>query len=187
MRRVAADDEAALAMLLERHWPALVQYAFRLLGRWEAAEDAAQHAFVRLWANRVRWADGNAPALLHRVARNAALDVLRSPRLKAPRHDLDTLVEPRQPDDDAALTEIALAARDAVDALPARRREIFLLARESDLSYAEIAEVTGLARQSVANQMSLALRDLRTALAAHLPAGVARPENSRRKEGPDAG
>ncbi len=172
LRDLAANDAAAMEALLERHWQPLVRYAFRLLGRWDAAEDVAQRAFVRLWANRARWSGGSASALLHRIARNDALDALRSPRERAPRSEPAELVEPRAADAELHLRRLAAAARDAIQALPARRREVFLLARESGLSYAQIAEVTGLARQSVANQMSLALRDLRMALAPFLEGGT---------------
>ena len=168
MRRLAGGDETALAALLERHWARLVRYAFRLLGRWDAAEDAAQHAFVRLWAERRRWRGGAPSALLHRIARNAALDVLRSPRTRSVRVEAEELIDSARPDSDAEADELAEAAAAAIDALPSRRREIFLLARESGLGYAEIAEVTGLARQTVANQMSLALRDLRASLRPYL-------------------
>ena len=42
------------------------------------------------------------------------------------------------------------------------------LAREEGLTYAEIAGVMGVSPQTVANQMSLALADLRRALEPHL-------------------
>ena len=48
--------------------------------------------------------------------------------------------------------------------MPRRRREVFRLARERGFSYSEIAEITQLSRQTVANHMSLALSDLRVVL-----------------------
>ena len=62
------------------------------------------------------------------------------------------------------------AVAKAVSDLPPRRREIFKLVRESGFSYAEIAEIMKISRQTVANHMSLALSDLRVMLRPFLPA-----------------
>ena len=56
----------------------------------------------------------------------------------------------------------------ALAALPHRRREIFTLSRFHGLTYHEIAETLGISRQTVANQMSTALAELRTSLSRHL-------------------
>ena len=87
MRRLQAGDEQAMQALLAQHWTNVVSYAFGLLGSWDTAEDVAQDAFVRLWARREKWSEGSPGALLHRIARNAALDVLKSPRHAAPGGD----------------------------------------------------------------------------------------------------
>lgn len=151
----------------------MVSYAFGLLGSWDKAEDVAQDAFVRLWARRGKWSDGSSGALLHRIARNAALDVLKSPRHSASHEDPDTLTSEGAPDRDVELSELEQAVAVAIEALPARRREVFKLVRESGLSYGEIAEVMNLSRQTVANHMSLALGDLRVLLRPFLPGPAA--------------
>ena len=146
-----------------------MSYAFGLLGSWDKAEDVAQDAFVRVWARREKWSAGSPGALLHRIARNAALDVLKSPRHAAPREDPDVLASDDTPDLDAELAEQDQAVAKAILELPPRRREIFKLVRDSGFSYAEIAEIMGISRQTVANHMSLALSDLRVLLRPFLP------------------
>ncbi len=76
MRRLQAGDEQAMSALLAQYWTPVVRYVFGLLGSWDKAEDVAQDAFVRLWAGRKKWTSGSLGALVHRIARNAALDVL---------------------------------------------------------------------------------------------------------------
>jgi RNA polymerase sigma-70 factor (ECF subfamily) len=51
-----------------------------------------------------------------------------------------------------------------VDTLPERRRAIFVLYRKHGLSYKEIAEVMGIARKTVENQMGKSLQFLREKL-----------------------
>ncbi len=169
MSRLAAGDEQAMADLLDRHWTPLVRYAFGLLQSWDRAEDVAQEAFARLWANRNRWSESSANALLHRIARNAALDILKSARYSARREDPETLTAEGQPDWDVECAELDQAVVRAVEQLPPRRREVFKLARESGFSYAQISEVMGVTQRTVANQMSLALSDLRVLLHPYLP------------------
>jgi RNA polymerase sigma-70 factor (ECF subfamily) len=80
------------------------------------------------------------------------------------REDPDTLASVDTPDRDVELSELNQAVAKAVRELPPRCREVFKLARESGFSYAEIAEIMGLSRQTVANHLSLALSDLRVML-----------------------
>lgn len=58
----------------------------------------------------------------------------------------------------------------AIDGLPARCRVIFVLSRFEELSYKEIAEHLDISPKTVENQIAKALRLLREALAAYLPA-----------------
>ena len=77
MRRLQAGDEQAMSVLLAEHWTSVVNYAFGFVGSWDKAEDVAQDAFVRVWEGRKKWSRGSLGALVHRIARNAALDVLK--------------------------------------------------------------------------------------------------------------
>jgi RNA polymerase sigma-70 factor (ECF subfamily) len=52
-----------------------------------------------------------------------------------------------------------------VEALPPRCRQAFLLRRQHGLSYAEIAQVMGIAPKTVEVQIGAALRTLRARLA----------------------
>ena len=100
---------------------------------------------------------------------NAALDVLNSPRHAARRADPDTLACQDAPDREVELSDLDEAVAKAIRDLPPRRREIFKLMRESGFSYAEIAEIMKISKQTVANHMSLALSDLRVMLRPFLP------------------
>ncbi len=165
-----------MSALLAQHWTPVVRYVFGMLGSWDRAEDVAQDAFVRLWAGRKKWSSGSLGALVHRIARNAALDVLKSPRHAAQHEDPDMLAGGRAPDRDVELSELKEAVAKAVQALPPRRREIFRLVRESGFTYEEIAEIMNISRQTVANHMSLALSDLRVMLRPFLPGAATEAE-----------
>jgi RNA polymerase sigma-70 factor (ECF subfamily) len=170
LSRIRQGDSDALGIVLERHWPAVVRYASDILDSRDAAEDVAQETFVRLWERREAWRlEGSVRALLLRVTRNLSLDELRrrSARHKtarsAPQPPLRLL-----PDEELEHRELRSILTRAVDSLPERRREVFVLVRHYGLSYRETAAVLDLAPQTVANHLTLAVADLRRLLRPYL-------------------
>lgn len=138
----------------------------------EAAADLVQDLFLTLWE---RCEAGGLPALtpayLYTAARNRALKHLRHRRVVARWAEQASLApRPTGPgaDADVRAREVAEAIRGAIDALPERCREIFLLSREHQMSYATIAEVLGISVKTVETQMWRALKALRESLAPYL-------------------
>jgi RNA polymerase sigma-70 factor, ECF subfamily len=166
MIRLRANDEAALGELLDRYWKTLVKYSLGFVGDLDSAEDVVQEAFVRVWRSRGSWAPtGTVRAYLYRIVRNLALQEGEKRSVRRRYGQLRRAIHrPPNPAEelDRKLRQQLLA--DAIDALSPRRREIVILARFHSLSYAQIAEVMGISSQTVANQMSSALRELRKSL-----------------------
>jgi RNA polymerase sigma-70 factor (ECF subfamily) len=170
LSRIRRADTGALGILLERHWAPVVRYVLGLLDSRDAAEDIAQETFVRLWERREAWKlEGSVRALLFRVARNLSLDELR----RRSAHERIARSAPRKPlqlapDEELENLELRAVLARAVDSLPQRRREVFILVHHHGLSYRETAAVLDLSPQTVANHLTLALADLRTLLRPHL-------------------
>lgn len=162
-----AGDEAALEALLARYWSPVSLFALRMTGSRDAAEDVAQAVFCRLWERRASWrAQGSVRGLLFRLARNIAVSAHRTDRARerADRGFADARVYSIPASLDAERAQLQAALERAIAALPARRREVFLLRMVDDLSYDEIAEVMHTSKQTVANQLSRALAALRPTL-----------------------
>ncbi len=83
--RVRGADSRAFRKLYDITAPRLLSKALSILGSRDAAEDALQEAYVRIWRNASQFdpARGNASAWIMRVLRNAAIDRLRQDRLIA--------------------------------------------------------------------------------------------------------
>lgn len=170
--RLRRGSSEALEELLNAYRSSLVAYAYKLVdGRSDLAEDLVQEAFVRLWERRAAWKEGSAPApILYTLVRNLALNERRN------RNTRKLLLRLQPFPSRAGLTpekeleghELGDAINRAVDALPARRREVFRLAWFHGLSYQEVADVLSITPRTVANQMSSALKELRTVLRPHL-------------------
>ena len=168
LARLAADDASALDALLARHWAPLSLFLTRLTGSEDAAEDAAQETFCRLWERRKSWRlTGSVAGLLFRLARNIAISAHRHLRAEERAADTVALSAPRHHDPvELPDTDLRAALERAIAALSPRRREVFLLRVVHDLSYKEIAGIAGTSTQTVANQLSHALAALRAELSA---------------------
>jgi RNA polymerase sigma-70 factor, ECF subfamily len=173
MERIRAGDATALDALLKRYWDVVVAYARQILGDPAAAADTAQQAFIKLWQRREQWTPtGSVAAYIFRIARNAALNERRARRVRVvssenPRNNA-TLATPWTPLQTLEEKELRAGLEAALRLLPERRKEVFMLARFQRLTYDEIAALMGISPQTVANQMSAALADLRRHLVAHL-------------------
>lgn len=167
---VRAGDRAAMDEILRRYWVGVVEYASGFTPSPDEAEDVAQDTFLRFWMGEISWRQsGSLRSFLYGVARNVARN--RGRRWHRARFvPLDTPIagtvpNPGPPPDElASAAEVASLLETAVAALPPRRQEIFVLSRYHDLTHDEIARVLGISRQTVANQMSAALSELRRAL-----------------------
>ena len=164
LERIRSGDSEALGLLLGETWAPLVIYLLTFLDSVEAAEDAAQEAFVRLWEHRDRWESGSARAVVFRIGRNIALDLRRRADVRRRwrrDHRYDPTLSPPTPEEELTGTELLLRFREALESLPPRRREVFELIRLRGLSHRDVAEVLEVSDQTVANHMRLAMKDLR--------------------------
>lgn len=168
LERIRSGDSEAFGLLLRETWDPLVRYLLTFLDSVEAAEDAAQEAFVRLWEHRDRWESGSARAVVFRIARNIALDLRRRAEVRRRwRRDHrygPTLLSPPTPEEEFTGTEVLLRFREALESLPPRRREVFELVRLRGLSHQDAAEVLEVSDRTVANHLRLAMKDLKDML-----------------------
>ena len=135
MKQAAAGDPQAFGRLVQAHQARMVRFATRLLGDRDAAEDAAQEAFLRLWRARECYeAQGAFDSFMPRILRNVCLDHLRRPKPPVSVGETPAEASPTQQpaggQPEACLEAAALgeAVRGAVQALPPPQREVFILA-----------------------------------------------------------
>lgn len=167
MEAIRDDDVQALEVLLERYWERLVHYVMRMSEGFDEAEDIAQEVFVRVWEHRSRWSsDGSAQAYLYTIARNLVLLRSRRKEVRARKaEEIRTRIDRvATPDEEASFEQCRAVFKEALMALPERRREAFTLVRLQGLSIREAAEVMGVTGRTVTNQVYLATRCLEEAL-----------------------
>lgn len=169
MERLQRDDAEALEALLRRYWRPLVAFAVGFVREMDVAEDIVQETFIRVWQRRADWQpNGSVRSFVYRITRNLSLNEQRAREVRERWRTRGLKQHPQSPVTPAQHFEaeaLEIAVQAAVEALPERRRQVFVLARYHNLSRHQIAAVMGISPQTVANQLSAALSTLRDALA----------------------
>lgn len=173
IRRVRDGDSGAFETLFVTYYEPLLRFAFGYVKIPGVAEELVQDVFFHLWAQRERWdVQDTVRAYLYAATRNRSLNWLRRGALEqrwADRAGVDDAdgIFPRseRADERLGVAELDAAIRAAIDRLPPRCRETFVLSREHHLTYEQIAEVMGISVKTVQEQIARALRALRAGLA----------------------
>ena len=172
--RIRAADEGAFESLFHAYYARLCDFVQSYVRSADSAEELVQTVFVRIWQHRATWTPtAGVRAYLFAACRNQALGSLKHERVVAravdrARHEhlaLGSGVAHRGPDEELQASELTALLRQAVDALPERRRSVVILRWQQQLSYAEIAGVLGISEKTVEVQLARALAFFRRRLA----------------------
>jgi len=182
MVRYQRGDKGAFTALVRRHQGALYNFAFRQLRLQSAAEDVVQEAFVRVVQNAADFKhEARFTTWVYTITRNLCIDQLRKRALRrhaslddsrsgdgeegGPTLGEQTADSRASVERDATGSELKERIVKALDTLPDEQREVFLLREIGGLPFKEIAEVTGIAENTVKSRMRYALERLQEALA----------------------
>lgn len=168
MSRIADGDTAAFEALFHAFYDRLCAYAETYVRSPQAAEEIVDDVFLALWAGRERLRPGRAVAsYLYVAVRNRALNQIRRRRMEqqyVERTEMEgrvTVAGQRNEVEDAVRSsELFALAERAIEALPERIRETYLLYYQHGLSYAEIAQVMSVSVRTVENQLARAVKRL---------------------------
>ena len=149
LRRIATGDEHALQLLYDRLAAMAYGLALRIARDADAAQDAVQEAFLRVWrrADRYEPARGAARPWFLRLVRNVSIDLLRHrqsrERVEQAGGGDPVGPAPEAPDEAAARAERAARLRAALEGLPQEQRRALEIAYFEGLSHSEIAAREG--------------------------------------------
>ena len=165
VRRVLDGDVDAFAPLVDRHHDRLARYAARMIGDREDAEEAVQDAFLRAFRALDRYREEERfGGWLFRILVNQCRSILirrqrRAELLAAAPWEPPTAIV--APDDDGALRE---ELERALAELPAESREAVLLRYAEELTYEEMAAITGSGVSALKMRVQRACARLRSLL-----------------------
>ncbi len=131
--------------------PRLARFLRKRLSGTDDPLDFVQDAFLRLVGSNPDAPLRNPEAYLQRIVRNLLIDRSRNHTIKVQHVPIEDLQIPVPPAQSYAIeaSDMKRQYRSAVDALPPRTREVFLLSRVEDVDYREIAERLGISIRTV--------------------------------------
>jgi RNA polymerase sigma-70 factor (ECF subfamily) len=168
IQRFINGDQTAFELLFRFYYPGLVTFVSQIIADRDEAEEIVQDFFVHVWTARKNIQKSSSLKSYFFVSvKNRAFNYLKKEQVREKTlNQLKEIVEKDmlfQPDlfvESELQQQIALA----MEKLPARTREIFMLSRFKGLSNDEIADHLELSKRTVETQISNALKILREEL-----------------------
>lgn len=149
--------------LVRRYQRPITNYVFRMLNDYDSSLDVTQEVFIKVYNSLRKYSsEYKFSTWLYRIAHNAAIDHIRrrSPGQQSIESEnadgsfqLQLECHNPTPEQDRQRSEWRTEIGAVVKCLPAAYRELIVLRHGQDLSYDEIAEITGLPLGTVKNRL----------------------------------
>jgi RNA polymerase sigma-70 factor (family 1) len=149
-----------------KYYEPLCKYAFTIVKEPHSCEDIVQETFLRVWEKKQNLIGSDELTwYLYTAIRNNCLSFLYKKQKTVlgefnGREEIETPGE--RPITNAPETDYDTLLKKALENLPPRCREVFVLSRVSNLTYKQISDSLGISIKTVENQMGKALKILRS-------------------------
>lgn len=169
VQRARDGDDEAFGVIVETYRDRLFGLAIGMLRNRAAAEDVVQEAFIKAYRNLKSFrGDASIYTWLYRIAVNTAHNYMRRARRtkEVDFEDVAPVIEAAGPNpaEKAANAELGEAIDNAIQALPPRQREVFILHYFERMTHREIAETLGVTEGAVKANFFHAVQKLKGAL-----------------------
>src|SRR4051794_13387661 len=174
VQTAVAGREASFEELVRRYQRPIAAYVYRMVGDYDSALDLTQEVFIKVYnsLNRYR-SEFKFSTWIYKIAHNAAIDHLRrhtvreqtlSGSVEGERREVTIESKRLTPEQESERKERRLEIESVVQLLQPAYCELIVLRHSHDLSYDEIAEVTGLPLGTVKNRLFRAREAMRELL-----------------------
>ncbi len=171
--RIRVGDESAFEELFHAYYDALCAFAVGFVASPHVAEELVHDVLLRIWERREQWeVREELRCYLYRAVRNRALNALKRAQVAARWQEaaaLDSSIAgigqaPAHADEVARTHDLVSALDRALQQLPERQRQAYLLRWQHELPYSAIASIMGVAEKTVESTLTRATKGLRKAL-----------------------
>jgi len=174
VKSALAGREAGFEELVRRYQRPIAAYVYRMVGDYDSALDLTQEVFIKVYNSLARYrSEFKFSTWIYKIAHNAAIDHLRRHAVRGQSLVAGADNERREialeslrltPEQESEKKERRSEIEAVVHTLPATYRELIVLRHSHDLSYDEIAEITGLPLGTVKNRLFRAREAMRDQL-----------------------
>jgi RNA polymerase sigma-70 factor (ECF subfamily) len=166
---ISPSSKFYVKSLFEEYYTALCRFVFRMTNDRAASEDLVQDLFVQIWERHQQGQRFvNPKAYLFQAASNKAITWMRKGKLTSLDQLYEDVSEPATAYADPAELLEAADLEQRIEShilrLPEATRAVFLLSRQHQMTYKEIAEALEISQSTVEKHMIKALGLLKKAL-----------------------
>lgn len=175
LQHISDGDEEAFRQLVTQFSDRLFQFALQIVKNREDAEEVISDVFLKVWLLRARLPHADRLIFyLYKAVKNTGLNYLKkSNRKRILEEDLYYVRTSAQvthtPENHIISEENVACIREAINQLPPRCRQIFILIKVDRLSYKQTAELLDISEATINVQMSIAFKKLNASLTSVLP------------------
>jgi RNA polymerase sigma-70 factor (family 1) len=171
LKKASAGDRIAFSTLYTHYFPRLYRFVFFINQSHEDTEEILQDVFLKIWDKkeslpRIRSFED----YIFRMAKNKLFDLAKKNKANAKMIDrLMPLQMQAGSDatDEVTFKEYHRVAMEAITHLPERKRTVFLMSVEEDMSLDEIASELKISRSAVKKHLYAAVRTIKEQLRLH--------------------
>jgi RNA polymerase sigma-70 factor (ECF subfamily) len=168
----AQGNNAAFNILLNRHHSNIYSYIYFIVRSRELAEDIFQETFVKaiMTIKQGRYTEnGKFRAWINRIAHNLIIDNYRQEKneqiISNDECEVDLFNNHKLSDgtieDEMIKSQILMDVKKLIEYLPENQKEVLLLRYYQDLSFKEIADITGVSINTALGRMRYAILNMR--------------------------
>ncbi len=163
--RISKGDRAAFDIVFRRYYQGLVIYAFRFIMEESSAEEIVQDFFVNLWEKRSNLVfTDSIKSYFFTSVKNRCFNYLKRRKI-----EMEVIEKLKSVSEQSLLfdqdvyvaSELQEKIIQAVNALPERCREVFIMSRFKGMKNDEIAQELNLSKRTVETHISNAISSLR--------------------------
>ncbi|SHI54105.1 RNA polymerase sigma-70 factor, ECF subfamily [Arenibacter nanhaiticus] len=167
IEQLEKGNQRAFSFLVENYNHRLCVYANSLINDPIKAQDIVQNVFVKIWVKRKSLRNNfSIKGFMYRAVYNEFIDQYRSAKslLALEKLYMDTLLQFELEPETEGTEKIMNKVMEAINELPPKCKQIFLLSKKEGLDNIEIAEYLVISSKTVENQITKAFGILREKL-----------------------
>ncbi len=162
--KIKNGNEPAFDTLFRKYYASLTRFAMMFTKNEDSADEVVQSFFVKFWNQKDDLKiNSSVKSYFYTSVRNTALNFLKKEKT---RNIYEEKNEPEAENEtlDIANNKFTEIYETAVNNLPERTKEVFVLSKNEGLTYKEIAEYLQISTKTVENNMGIAFKKLREML-----------------------
>ncbi len=169
--KMVEGDKEAFHFFFKKYYPDLCNFVNLYLHDAIIAEEIVQDIFIYLWEKKDKIKiESSVKSYLLSATKNRSLNYIRNEKTKInilSKMSSSDSVSMDMPDRIMDANQLREVINKAIDSLPERCRQVYILGKERRMSYKEISEELGISVKTVEVQMGNALKKLREQLRPH--------------------